>query len=188
MNYSVKKILAGLIIACLTVSFFTWLFILPLIDKIYQASEEYLENQKTIKILDEQVFLFHKLRKDYLQKQGDLSNVEKIYLPDSETVGFITTLEEIARQTGNLFEIKTASSFSEEEAPFLSLQISLWGDFNSLLEFLANLEDSPYPPYRLTEIDRISIQRIGDQALTDQEINLSSNDLETVLGIKVYME
>jgi len=71
------------------------------------------------------------------------------------------------------------SSSDEEEnrEKFLSLNISLRGDFKNLLLFLSNLEDSPYPPYRLLEIDKLSINRLDDE---------EDYRLETNLRIKVY--
>ncbi len=193
MTYLAKKICFSVVLAGVVVALIIWLVILPILGKISQASNSYLENQKSINFLDKQVLLLQQLKKDYLQKENQLSNIERAYLPEEETVGFITTLEQIASQTGNEFEIRTASAVAEPspeegEHPFLSLHISLWGDFNGLLEFLANLEDSPYPPYRLTQIDRVSIQRIGERTASSNRSDLGSDDLETVLRIKVYTE
>ncbi len=191
MTYLAKKIYACLMISGLILAALIWFLVLPIIDKINQLSENYLENQQKIENLDKQVILFQELKKNYLEKENRFLEIEQIYLPEKETIGFISDLEAIANQSGNYFEIKTASAFSTEEVEeksFLSLSISLWGDFNSLLEFLANLEDSPYPPYRLTEIDRISMQKIGERGLTNEEISVGPDDLETILDIKVYME
>ncbi len=191
MSYSAKKIFACLMVAGVVVALAVWLLILPIIEAVEQASEGYRENQRIIQGLDQQIILSQQLKKNYLKKESQFRSIEQAFLPESETVGFITTLEQIARQTGNDFEIKTANTVvdqNNQDQAFLSLHILLQGDFNSLLEFLANLEDSPYPPYRLTQIDRISVQRIGERGISSQEVLVGPNDLETVLGIKIYLE
>jgi hypothetical protein len=168
------------------------LAVLPLINKIRAFSQEYLANQATLAELDQKEFLLKELEEYYQEKQTDLSALEGVFLDSREAVGFISTLETIAAETGNIFKIKTAKSFTpsaEEEngeRSFLSLRISLWGDFKSLLLFLANLEDSPYPPYRLLEIDNISITRLNEKNMTGLSSSLREGDLETVLGIKIY--
>lgn len=180
MNSIQKKLIGSIIIILIILSLFIWLAILPFINKIKQLSYEYLNKQEILVQLDQREFLFRNLENSYKEKKEDIDNIEGTLLTEKETVGFISTMENIADQTGNDFEIKTAKSFSEEgEEKFLSLNISLWGDFESLLIFLANLEDSPYPPYRLLEINSLSIHRLEGDDVID-------GDLETILGIKIY--
>lgn len=169
------------------------LAVLPLIDKIKAISQEYSDNQIALAQLDQKEILLKELEQYYQEKQKDLSAVKQVLLNSQETVGFISTLETIARQTGNIFEIKTAESFSpsEEEGNkdnFLSLRISLWGSFSSLLNFLANLENSPYPPYRLLEMDNISITRLSEENASRLDFDIAEGSLETVLGIKIYTQ
>jgi len=180
MNSISKKLISSLLIVLIVLALFIWLAILPLVGKIKQLSQEYLGKQEILAQLDQREFLFRDLEKSYREKKDQLTNIEGTLLTEEETVGFISTLENIADRTGNDFEIRAAKSFSEEgEEKFLSLTISLWGDFERLLVFLANLEDSPYPPYRLLEVDSLSIHRMeGD--------NVRDGTLETILGIKIY--
>ncbi len=180
MNPISKKLIGSSVIALIALSLFIWLAIFPLLGKIKELSQEYLDKQEILAQLDQREALFRDLENSYEDKKEELDNIEGTLLTESETVGFISTLEDIAYTTGNDFEIRTAKSFSEEgEEKFLSLTISLWGDFESLLVFLANLEDSPYPPYRLLEIDSLSIQRLEGDDVRD-------GDLETIVGIKIY--
>ncbi|MBU1291984.1 hypothetical protein KKH07_00625 [Patescibacteria group bacterium] len=185
MNDSQKKLIGSLGIALVVLVLFIYFVISPLIGKIKESSQEYLVNREILAQLDQKEFLFNDLGKSYQEKQDQLLMIEGTFLKQEETVGFISDLEKIAKQTGNIFEIKTAQSYipSDDEigGTFLSLNISLWGDFNDLLEFLANLEDSPYPPYRLLEIDSLSINRLEDDDFND-------GDLETILGIKIYTQ
>ncbi len=190
MNQSQKKLIGSLGIGLAILILFVWLAALPLIGKIRQISQEYLANKETLMKLDKQELLFRNLGESHLEKQYQLLNIGGAFLSQQETVSFISTLEDIAQGTGNIFEIKTAKSFipSEEQGGegFLSLQVSLWGDFRSLLLFLANLEDSPYPPYRLLEIDSFSINRLSKESRERISLGLAEGDLETILGIKIY--
>ncbi|MFH1460960.1 MAG: hypothetical protein ABIF84_00860 [Patescibacteria group bacterium] len=169
------------------------LAVLPLIDKIKNLSQEYLNNQTALAQLDQKEILLKELEQYYQEKEKDLSVINQALLDSQETVGFISTLENIARQTGNLFEIKTAESIiplegEENQDNFLNLRISLWGNFSNLLIFLANLENNPYPPYRLLEIDSISITRLSEENASRLDLNIAEGTLETILGIKIYTQ
>jgi len=192
MFFIQRKLLATLIISLIIIIFFICLIVFPLIDKIEENSEEYLSNQEIINRLDKREYMYKKLQKSYDEKDNELLVTEKILINDEETAGFIFILEKLAEQTNNVFEIKTASSFSpseEKEAiPFLSLKISLFGNFSNMLDFLSNLEDNPYAPYRLIEINGVNIKRLIEKNLVNLEESISVGDLETVLDIKVYTQ
>lgn len=180
MNLISKKLIGFSSISLIVLALFIWLAIFPLFGKIKELSQEYLKSQEVMVRMDQREFLFRDLEKSYQEKKEELDNIEGTFLTEKETVGFISTLEEIAYQTGNDFEIRTADFFApEEQDKFLSLTISLTGDFESLLLFLANLEDSPYPPYRLLELDSLLIHRLEGDDVRD-------GDLETTLSVKVY--
>ena len=122
--------------------------------------------------------------------------IESAFLKKEEVIGLISTLERVANQTNNFFEIESAqpSVVSEEtlsenntkKESFLSLKIRLWGSFNNLLDFMAHLENSPYPPYRLIEIKDLMIKRLEEKDLAKLPSALEEGDLETALVIKVY--
>ena len=187
-----KKFLATLIICLIIIVFFVYLIIIPLIDKIKENSEEYLSNQEILNRLDKREYVYKKLQKSYDEKNSELLVTEKILISDEETVGFIFTLEKLAEQTNNIFEIKTVSSFSpsekKEEIPFLSLKMSLFGNFSNMLAFLSHLENNPYPPYRLIEISGVNIKKLAEKDLVNSEESLLLGNLETVLDIKVYTQ
>ncbi len=187
-----KKLFASLGIGLIVLILFIYLIAFPLIVKIKTASQEYLTNQEILAVLSQKEVLFKEIEKTYQERENDLAIIEDIFLETEEAVGFISTLEEIAQQTGNFFEIKTVDSFTppaeEEGSAFIVLRISLWGDFSSLLAFMANLEDSPYPPYRLIEVDSLNIKRLESSNLVNLSSNLSEGDLETIVGIKIYTQ
>jgi len=185
-----KKLIGSLGISLLILIIFIQLVAFPLIVKIKNTSQEYLTNQGILTALHQKETLFRELEKTYQEREDDLLMIEDTFLKTEEAVGFISTLEDIAQQTGNSFEIKTVSSFAplpeEEGDSFLVLRISLWGDFSSLLSFIASLEDSPYPPYRLIEVDSLNIKRLGKLDLANLSSSLRTGDLETIVGIKIY--
>jgi len=185
-----KKLIGSLGISLLILIIFIQLVAFPLIVKIKNTSQEYLTNQGILTALHQKETLFRELEKTYQEREDDLLMIEDTFLKTEEAVGFISTLENIAQQTGNKFEIKTVSSFAplpeEEGDSFLVLRISLWGDFSSLLSFIASLEDSPYPPYRLIEVDSLNIKRLGKLDLANLSSNLRIGDLETIVGIKIF--
>jgi len=185
-----KKALLTLGISIIVLTLLVWLVFLPLINKIRVASSEYLFNQEILKRLDQRESLFKELEEYYQEKESDLGLIKGVFLNQNEAVGYISTLETIASQTGNDFEIKTASAFgsAEGEEYFLALRISLWGSFPNLLKFIANLEDSPYPPYRLIEISNLTINRIEPGRIVMSESGPKTGDLETQLVIKIYTQ
>ncbi|MBU2472626.1 hypothetical protein KKE74_01175 [Patescibacteria group bacterium] len=187
-----KKLFGSLGISLLILILFIYLIAFPLIDKIKANSQEYLDNQSILTVLHQKETLFKELEKTYQEREDDLLMIEDAFLKTKEAVGFISTLENIAKETGNVFEIKTVNSFTplpdEEGDSFLVLRISLWGGFSNLLSFIASLEDSPYPPYRLIGVDSLNIKRLGKIDLANLSYNLKIGDLETIVGIKVYTQ
>ena len=164
-----------------------------MINKIKADAQEYLINQELINRLNKREALYKKLQKSYDERNNDLLVTERILISQEETAGFIFTLEELARQTNNVFEIESVNSFavdkdSQEKIPFLSLKINLLGDFYNLLDFISNIENNPYPPYRLIEISRINIERLEENDLNNEEEDFNKGDLETSLNLKVYTQ
>jgi len=192
MFFIQRKLLTISIICLIIFTFFIYLIIFPLVDKIKEKSEEYLSNQEIMDRLDRREHIYKKLQQSYDEKNSELLITKKILINDEETAGFIFVLEKLAEETNNIFEIKTANLFSpsegKKEIPFLSLKISIFGNFSNMLDFLSNLEGNPYPPYRLIEVSELSIKRLEKKSLTNLEESLSVGDLETILDIKVYTQ
>lgn len=192
MFFIQRKLLTASIICLIIFTFFIYLIIFPLIDKIKENSQEYLSNQEIINRLDKREYMYKKLQQSYDEKNSELLVTEKILINNKETAGLILALEKLAEQTNNILEIKTADSFSasegKEEMPFLSLRISISGDFSNMLDFLSNLEGNPYPPYRLIEVSGLTIKRLEEKNLINSEESLLPGDLETILNIKIYTQ
>lgn len=192
MNLSLqKKIILFICLGLISLFLFGWLGIFPLLDKIKALSQEYLSNQEILIKLNQRESLAKELQRNYQEREVDLTEIARVFLGSEETVGFISNLETIAQQTNNFFKIKAISPYTpltDEEMPFLDVQIYLWGDFSGLLIFLANLEDNPYPPYRLVEIENLSIKRLAAKDLVRFDFPLEEGDLETILSIKIYTQ
>lgn len=183
-----KKILLHLIVVLAVLLALIWLAVVPLMMKIREASANYGRNKEILLKLDQQEILVKNIEMGYQDKREGLKNIEDIFLGPEETVGFIYALEKLAQETNNVFEIKTVSPFNpqkQEESAFIGFRISLWGDYNGLLRFVAGLENTPYPPYRLVEIEGLNVRRLSD-SLTKQDVVLSAGDIETVLNIKIF--
>ena len=189
-----KKLFLSLIIGLAGFTLFIGLIVFPLMNRIKIASQECLNNQEILAKLDQRVSLLKELKKNYQDNEDNVLSLNNAFLNSKETIGLITTLETIANQTGNFFEIKSVSSSLldkekiEEDNPCLMLSIYLWGSFPELLNFLANLENIPYPPYRLMEIDDLVIKRLAKEDLTFVDLDSGEGNLETILSIKVYTQ
>lgn len=164
----------------------------PLIRKIKSASQKYLSNRQALEELYYRERLAKEVEKEYAKKQTDLVELENAFLEFGDMVGFIKDLEEIAQDTNNIIEIQTISPFDaskDEEQQFLGFRLKLTGNFLGLIRFFANLEDTPYPPYRLIEIGDVNILRLQKASLASHfDPRISEGDLETSIDIKVYIK
>jgi Tfp pilus assembly protein PilO len=187
---SQKKLFLILAVSLIVLVIFIWLLVLPLLDKIKTASYEYLSNQETLYRLAQAETSVRNLEKSYQEKQDDLSKVAGAFLSPEEIVGFISTLERTAEQTNNIFEIQTTRPLTEkkEEIPSFYFRLSLWGSFSNLLRFLANLENIPYPPYRLIKIESLTIKRLSERDLTASKLDLKVGDIQSILNIRIYTQ
>lgn len=186
-----KKLFALTALGLMIFVLFVWFFIWPLINKIRTISQEYFFNQGILLGLSKRSLAAKDLEASYKEKRDDLSKIERAFLPREETVGFITTLESIAAQTNNIFEIQfsqPAAKDLKEKVSFLNFRISLKGGFNDLISFIAHLENNPYPPYRLIDLEDLNIRRLAENDSTVSDAGLTAGNIQSVLNIKVYTE
>lgn len=196
MTYGKKKLIWMLVIYSLVIVLFILFIDYYLVAKIRTISQEYLANQKILVQFDEKEKLAKSLQNQYQEIEPNFKKLENVFLDIKDAVGFITDLEKVAQSTNNFFEIKSVSSFesdtTDNKNPFLGFHITIWGDFSELISFLANLEDSPYPPYRLTEITNFNITRLEkanlDGKKTTDISDLKEGDLESSMDIKIYIK
>lgn len=180
----VKKFIWFLILCLAVLSLFVLAIDYPLIKKIQTVSHGHLANQDVLARFYRRGELAEFLEEDYLENKEDLDKLGDVFLNQDKTVDFITGLEKIARQTGNIFEIKSASEIDNGRT-YLNFHISVLGDFNGFIKFLAGLESSPY----LIEIEDISIKKLtSSDFIKKANFNLQEGDLESILSIKIYTE
>lgn len=182
-----KKIIIGVSLSLLVLILYSVFGVFPFLKKISDLSGDYVESKKKVAELDKRRSLFKELEANYNKNKKSLLKIEGALLKQKETVGLVSTLENIAEQSGNEMQINRAQPYipSEKEKdklPYLDLAMELSGSFNSLLTFLAYLEDSPYPPYRLIEIENLQIHKIKKK----ESEATGSDELKATLKIKVY--
>lgn len=190
LSLAQKKFIILISVSSLVITLFIFFVTLPLINKIKKMSEDYIANQERLLQLTQRDASIKELERNYQENKKDILQIEGAFLsPDPEqTVGFIYDLEKVAKQTNNDFEIQTISSAVKEDETTnssIDFQISLSGEFSNLLYFLANLENIPYPPYRLIEIESISIRKTADRELDE---NSKPTDIKSILNVKVYTQ
>lgn len=184
----VKKFLWFLILCLAVLALFILSIDVPLAGKIRTVAQGHLSNQDILARFYQREKLARLLEDDYSENETGLNQLGNVFLNPDETVGFITDLEKIAQQTGNAFEIKSASESKNGES-FLNFRISVLGSFNGFVKFLAGLEDSPNSNYYLVEIEEINIKKMSASDLTKKTgLGLKEGDLESILSIKVYIE
>lgn len=187
MTYMERKLYLGIIIGLIILVVFFWLIVSPLFLKVRELSHQYLDGQKLLLKLEQRESFAKELEKEYKEKEENILDIRRVFIGPEETVGFIYSLEKIAKETNNAFEIKTVSPFEESEDSSISFRITLWGNYPNLMEFIANLENAPYPPYRMIEISSMDIGRIEDPTKVSKNApNLDEGDIETVLNIKIF--
>lgn len=148
--------------------------IFPLIGKIKADSRNYMEGKKNLLVLEKEIKEVKRLEKTYQEVKAAYSKLETVFLDPEETLGFITSLEKLANESENSIKIEGVSISREGE--FMNFQIFLFGSCPNLIRFLTGIENVPYPPYRLVEIENIDIKKLPEGIL------------QTNLGVKAYLK
>lgn len=168
-----QKFYLSLGVILIIVATIVFCVISPLLGKIGAASRDYLEGKKTIALLEREIVEVKNLEKTHQEIKKTFLGLETAFLDPEETLGFITSLERLATTTQNTIEIKGVSTSLEGD--FINFQISITGSLSSLIYFLTAIENTPYPPYRLVEIENIDIGK-----------STQDSSMQTNLEIKVY--
>lgn len=193
-----KKIAIMITLCVVFLLLFIFLVTLPTIDKVKKLSEEYLTNKERISRLDNRDNIISALKEDFKKNQSAAAKIDGAFLDPEEAIGFIYDLEKIAEQTNNEFEIQNI--YTKQEAvsmepalesqetiiPSIDFQVAVKGSYTNLLRFVANLEDTPYPPYRLIEIESFVVNNIKSGSQFDADQPYGSNDVRSVLNVKIY--
>jgi hypothetical protein len=177
----VYLILGGVIIICLAASFFTASFFLL---KIQAASRDLSEKKAEIANLQKKEQSFSESKREYKKIQPGLNDLDQSFLKGGDFLPFILILEKIARESGNNYENKLISESSKNEAEpgwtTADFQITLKGDFLSLLKFLTYLENAPYA----IEISNLRVQESSQTRI----VNEAQQEITTIIDLGVFID
>lgn len=181
-----RKIYLILIGSILTIVFFIFFLVLPLIDKIEDLSKEYTDGKITLSKIQQRELLVDKQKQLLQEAKKNLSKIEKSFLKEKDLVRYIASLEKVAKDNKIQFEIQ-ALSFEEENEPFyFSLSVLIKGSFTNLLRFLFALENTPGSFYRLIEIKSATIKGVKPEE--GEELKTRATELEGGLEARIYAE
>lgn len=174
-----KKINSVKIILIIIFIIITSASIFPLLKEIKNISDKYIEGSNKMEEIDKKIEMTNSQEKDLEIATAGSSKIEKAFLEQRQEkiAEFISSIENVAKETGVSFRVQSATS-PTKTTPYLTFQVHLKGGFQNLLRFIAALGDSPEGFYRLIEIRRINMRRIGEEG----------TELESNLEMRVYTE
>lgn len=175
-----KKITINILISLVMLLGAIFIFILPAINKL-EAAKKTIEEQK---ISFEKIYIqgqnLRKTSENIKTVEPGLQDLQKIFVKKEEALNFITSLEKIAEKNnikqkiGNLnYPTSTDKKSTFDIVP---IQITLSGNFKSLIKYLSDLEKLDYyVSVKNLEIlgnGVINVTGITDQeAIVDMQIN-----------------
>jgi Na+-transporting methylmalonyl-CoA/oxaloacetate decarboxylase gamma subunit len=185
VKQKIYLVLTGIIILFLVIIFLVVPFLIGKIGKA--ASNLALQKEELEKIQGEQKDVL-KWKKDYQEDRSEVDKIINGFITKEGAIDFIVSLEKIAQETGNRYEIKvvekpTSSNQSADKSELLSFvdfHISLWGGFPNLLRFMVYLDNLSYAK----EIQGLQIQGI---VADDATKGVKMGDVSSVIGIRAYL-
>jgi len=182
MSCKNKTYLALVVSAIIVIALLVFL-IGPLVSKIKLISSILKEKKSAITSLEERSGDYLKfIQNKYNELEQKISKINNSFNDPEKAVDFIVAVEKIAVLTNNYQQIRETSS---TEKNVLSFQISLWGSFPNLIEFLAQLENMNY----FVDSASLQITRIDERELTsliEKKVRVSDGDVKSVINIKTY--
>lgn len=145
---------AGLVLAlavCAGASVWLWL-------EVRQTSREFArERQELNRLISQRANLFQ-IKWEHGQIAASRESIEGSFLTADRAVDFIVFLENLARSSGNAVEVQSVRGNGESGSDSFNFKVALAGNYPNLVNFLAQLENSPY----LTQISRLEISQSVD--------------------------
>lgn len=178
-------VLTGIIVLFLAVVFLAAPFLVGEIKAA--ASKLALQKEGFGRIQGEQKDVL-KWKKEYQEIKPEVDKIINGFINKEGAIDFIMSLEKIAQETGNRYEIKVtektdlAAQSIDKKTPlqFIDFQISLWSGFPNLIRFMAYLDSLPYAK----EIKNLQIQRISAD---DPIKGVKMGDVSSVINIRAYL-
>ena len=170
-----NKIYAFALAVILLILAVVFLIIPLLVSKIKSTSISLAQQKEALNNLEAKQRNFYEFNREYQQIKPDLEKIDSAFVEEGKILDFIVALENIAKQSGNKYEIKVierpAGGTEQGGAKSINFQISLKGSYPNLIRFLVYLEGLPY----MNKVSTLQIQRISLDKQEFEAGNISSN-------------
>lgn len=125
---------------------------------------------------------------DYALVKDNITFLRNSFLVGDTAVDFIKEIEEISLRTGNTEEIRITIPQIEKDGDlgYIEFQVFLYGSFDGLMDFLAELEDGRYQ----AAVVGLKITKAGkNDILYNQDLvaGIEAADIRSILDIRVYI-
>ncbi len=134
--------------------------------KIIKASGELKEKKMALETIYASWQQLKEGRRELEKIKPELDKVNGAFVSLEQPIGFINLLEELAKKTGNAYEINLVRGLSEkpeDEEKNLPFEINLGGSFTNFMHFLKYLENMEY----YAKVKSLQIQQIKGAAMPD---------------------
>lgn len=124
--------------------------LIPFIQDISGLTKQNYDKRVRLAIVKKQSSNISVMKRDYNKIQDDIKKISQVFIPKKETINFITNLENMAAQDNltqkiQLQGIKISDlEQTTTEVKELPLQLTLSGDFNSIMKYLNQIEALNY--------------------------------------------
>lgn len=159
--------------------------IIPSIQKIKELSSSIYEKRTEMEKMYVEGQYYKKSLSTFNQIKSELEELNKIFVQKGNEIFFVTNIEEIASLHNVDQTIKLGAQIpveSETNTP-LGLQITLQGDFENLIEYLAELEQINY----YINIDSIRLSTDSSSLRIKTDI-MSENFLGALITANIYLK
>lgn len=183
-----KEIAIGAIVVginLLVLGLGSWFLTLKIID----SSNEFKQKKTETEAL-QQAWQDARNEQKQLQKiMPDIENANQSFFSEAQPINFLNSLEDLARQTGNLYSIKLMSLETDApkktgtSLPSLAFQIYLAGSFNNFMHYLKYLENMKY----YVQMDSLQISQTANEIpFADKGKNIAPGSIYGILNIRAF--
>jgi hypothetical protein len=128
--------------------------------KIREESNNLFEEKNRIIILEEQNKEIENFKPEYDNYLLNFKEIEEMFVDPKNPLSFIEFLEKTSFSANVNLEISPLSFSTEGALKYVTVKLSVKGDFNDLLNFLENMENGNY----LISIDNLIISNYEEKA------------------------
>lgn len=137
-------------------------------------------------LLAKEIYL-RDLRADYALAKDNIVTLQNSFLIGNAVIDAIREIEKISARTDNTEEIKITAPQIKKEGDLNSIgfQVFLYGDFNGLVDFLAELENGKYQ----TVVTGLRVMKVDKNSTVynqNQIVNIEAVDIRSILDMQVY--